>query len=260
MRINELHQLDTLVRGGLWFSRIDTFKDCLEGTLPNRNVGLLEKLLPEQMSEEALREYRFSAKRDYATCWTMSDSDPSKEMWEAQFGNRGKGIAVRSTSAALIEATRSIRGEDGPVYLGRVRYINHEVDLIPEAQTLEACFVVKEEFRYQNEVRLLIHSYGHNAATILASTKSFWGEALVRRVEKEQSETAVTEFVGFVPENAPGKAREHDGQAIVLPVDPSQVVQEVLLGWRLDSTEVQKVYSVLQEARMEHLMRQIEKP
>ncbi len=118
---------------------------------------------------------------------------------------------------------------------------------------------MKEEFRYQKEVRLLIHSYGRNAATILASTRSFWGDALVRRVEKEQSETGLTEFVGFVPESAPGKAREHDGKAIVLPVDPRQVVHEVLLGWRLDSAEVQAVYSVLKEARLEHLIRQAQK-
>lgn len=237
MRLTELYQLETLVSGGLWFSRIDTFKDDLEGSLPKRNLGLLEKLLPEGQVEQVVREYQSAARRAYANCWTMSDGDPSAEMWDAHFGNRGKSIAVKSTPAALLEAIQPIRGQDGPAYLGQIRYINHEIDQIPEAQTLEAFFVVQEDFRFQNEARLLIYSYGSNAVSKLTATSSIWGTPLVRAVPKEQSETKVTEFVGFIPETASAGARLHDGKAIVLPV------------------EAANVRTILQKGGLQHLIR-----
>lgn len=36
------YKLETYLEGGLWFSRLDTFKDGKEGTLPLPNIGILD--------------------------------------------------------------------------------------------------------------------------------------------------------------------------------------------------------------------------
>jgi hypothetical protein len=247
MRFNQLHKLKMFLDGGLWFARIDTFRDALEGSLPERNLGLLEKLLPQEWAGSVVEQYRLAALRSYASCWHMSDDTPSAEIWNAKFGDGEKGIAIRTTPAALNRATKNVQGADGPLYFGVVRYIDHKTDEIPEAQSLEAAFVVQDRFAFQREARLLIHAYGRNAAEILLPAKSVWGTPLVKCYTQEERPKRGREFRGFIPEEAGPMLAASDEKAIVLPISPVDVIDKVLVGRRMTNARIETVQKCLGE-------------
>jgi hypothetical protein len=223
--LSKINKLDTFLNGGLWLSRIDQFEDRLEGSLPAGNVGLLKKMLPPEMEQIACKEYELAAKRAYASCWHMSDDDPSERMWNG-FGDKGNGIAIKTTPAALWNATGHLQGSDGPLYLGAVRYIDHNVCTLPEAQTLQTVFAVRKQYACEREARLLINCYGENAARLLGA-KNMWGHPLVECLAKEHSGTGQYEFRGVVSDG-----RSSAGTAIV-PSISQEFICEVLIGHRV---------------------------
>jgi hypothetical protein len=89
-----LYKLDTFLRGGLWFSRLDKFgplKETKEGKIPKLNLGLLEKM-PEDMIEWVVGQYRLAVLRSYASCWSIGGTHPSEKMLDTEFGGYGKGV------------------------------------------------------------------------------------------------------------------------------------------------------------------------
>ncbi len=63
------HKLPTFLVGGLWLSRLNMFKDPWEGKLPERNLGLLNKLMRSEDAEAVVAEYEKAAATGYASCW-----------------------------------------------------------------------------------------------------------------------------------------------------------------------------------------------
>lgn len=112
-------KLETFLVGGLWLARLDTFNDRLEGTIPERNLGLMEKLLgSEKLAASVEEDFRFAAQNAYASCWHMSDGDPSEEAW-TQFGDQHAGIALRTNPVCrdqphVAQTTWDRQGEEAP--------------------------------------------------------------------------------------------------------------------------------------------------
>lgn len=114
------YKLKTFLGGGLWLARLDTFDDPLEGTLPDQNLGLKEKLLGScDIAEKVKEEYRIAARNAYASCWHMSDGRPSDYAWE-EFGDEHAGIALRTTRHKLRKQLGKLLRDDGPGYLSEV--------------------------------------------------------------------------------------------------------------------------------------------
>ena len=239
IRVNQLFKLETLLKYGIWLSRLDQFRDEREGTLPRPNLGLLEKLLPPAMAEYAAKLYQKDALRGYASCWSASDGDPSEEMWQNKFGNRGRGIALRTSPNLLASAAARFLGVGGPGYFGQVRYIDHDKDPVPEANTIEVAFVVQERFRYQQEVRLYVHTLSESAYTVLMGEFVARGQSIVRRARPEEVLEYDNELVGNIPPQLGEKLHaDRDGKALILPVSAAKYIDEILVGPKVGEQEL----------------------
>ena len=245
MRWNQLFKLKTFLQGGLWLARLDQFNDPLEATLPDSNLGLLRKLLPPTQLPATLDEYELAAKRGYASCWHMSNLEPSVGMWEGKFGNRGKGIALRTTPERFASTLNHLITPNGPFYLGEVRYIDHQRDQIPEANTIESAFVVQSQFEWQKEARFYVHLYGVNATESLCLERSVWNQPLVREIDSQNSFSRKREFVGHIPKTASGDSSKNDGLAMAVRYTPSLLIEEILVGPRVSDTEYQNLVEMV---------------
>lgn len=214
-RVMDLNKLDTLLRGGLWFARLDKFNDRLEGTLPEVNrLGLLAKM-PTNSAAWIELEYKRGVLRSYALCWHMNDADPDTHVWDGFGGDNA--VAVRTNCGRLHAALNSITGPDGPLHFGAIRYVDHDADMIPEGNVIEAAFVVRTGYARECEVRALIHTYGDAAFKYLVNKQGFFGP-LVVQANGSGSPSGAHELIG---------AHAH-GAAIVVKADARQLVSEIL--------------------------------
>jgi hypothetical protein len=215
-------KLDTFLRGGLWFTRLDKFR-AEEGRVPRRNLGLLEAM-PDDMKDWVKRQYRLAVLRSYATCW-FRGKEPSAEMWK-KFARGGKGVAIRTSTEAVEVAISPFTDPHGggPIYFGRASYIDHGKDSIDEGNTLAAAFAKQKVYVHENEARVLIHSYGENAVKYLLGRAGPCGP-LVSHVAPGRGESNEDEFTG-------GQA---NGEAILLGIAPMRFLQEIVLGPGLDA-------------------------
>jgi hypothetical protein len=124
-------KLSTFLDGGLWLARMDEFGDPLEGTLPWPNLVLNK--LPAAQVPAVLREYELGVKQAYASCWHISDDDPSDYAW-GTFGH----IGLLTTPDLMKQSLQYVSGPDGPVHFGKIRNVDHWQDSIPEANVIEA--------------------------------------------------------------------------------------------------------------------------
>jgi hypothetical protein len=246
LRMNQLFKLKMFLERGIWLARIDQFKDELEGTLPQHNLGLLNKLMSPEMAAETIQLYADDAKRGYASCWHASDGDPNERMWREKFGNRGKAIALRTSPELLRAAIARSLGTDGPCYLNEIRYIDHGVDDIPEAHTREVAYVVQRKFDYQEEVRLYLHIFSNAAYSVLPGQQLSADIPIVRTAKSHEVVRYKWEIVGNIPEQLGAELHDsNDGKAIILPVAAEDFIDEVLVGARVSDSELETLMEML---------------
>jgi hypothetical protein len=238
MPIDSLHKLETFLKGGLWFARLDTFgsaNETREGKLPRCNLGLLEKM-PRFMVEWVEKQYDLAVFRSYASCWSKGDRDPSEDFWHTNFGGYGNGIAICTMPDLVSSAIAGITSSDntGPAYFGSVDYIDHDRGLIPEGNTLEAAFIIRSEYSAENEARVLIHSYGPNAVQYLLNTSGPYGP-LVSHHPGSQSSSGEREFDGG----------HLDGKAIVVHIDKEQFIYAILFGPNVNEIDRTRITNLI---------------
>jgi hypothetical protein len=254
-RWNQLHKLDAFIQGGLWLSRLDQFNCAFEGSLPDVNLGLLDMLLTPDQAAYTKREYQLAKMRGYASCWHMSDHDPTEQIWQTKFGNRHKAIALKTTPSALQKQLSRLIDNTGPCHVGEVEYINHETDTVPEGNSIEVAFRVREQFSFQQEFRVYVHCYGTPAIRALVPEQSMWNTRLVRRVPARQSFSRKRELVGFVPPKASAAARKFNWKAIVLQVQTEQLIEEILIGCRVSDEEYASLMRLLDHSPLKGRVR-----
>jgi hypothetical protein len=246
IRCNQLGKLQTFMQHGIWLSRLDQFKDELEGSLPRPNLGLLQKVLPTEMAESTEHSYKMAALRGYASCWHASEGDPSDEMWESKFGNKGRAIALRTSPARLASTVSRFSEGPGPCYLGEIRYIDHRQDQVPEGNTLEVAFVVQDRFAFQREVRLYAHTLSASAIETLLTERIAPNESIARLARPDEILEFGSEIVGNIP---PALGLElsarHDGKAMILPIPASDYIDEILVGPKARADDHQKLAQIL---------------
>lgn len=259
IRMSQLLKLETFVHHGIWLGRLDTFKDVLEGTLPQANLGLLQMMMPPDMADDTARLYEKAALRGYASCWHASDSDPSEEMWATKFGNKGKAIALRTSPDLFRAATERFLGANGPCYIGRIRYIDHAVDSVPEANTNEVAFVVQKQFEFQNEVRLYLHILSPEAYPVL--TNAYLGQELpvARRAQPHEVLQYSNELVGNIPTELGNKLPEPcEGKVVILPISVRDYIEEVLVGPKVKDEQMKELMDLLEPAGLGNRVRRLQ--
>jgi hypothetical protein len=251
-------KLQTFLKWGIWLARLDQFNDELEGTLPKSNLGLLHKLMSPSMTDSTANLYKADALRGYASCWHECDGDPDAEMWKNKFGNGGRAIALRTSPTLLSSATVRFLGSGSPCYLGKIRYIDHDKDAVPETNTIEVAYVVQNRFAYQREVRLYAHTLSASAYSVLMNEWLTPDQAVVRRAKLDEVLEHANEIVGNVPLELGSKLHaDHDGKAMILPISPGTYIDEILIGSKVRDEELKELTKQLQEVGLSDRVRRL---
>ncbi len=152
--------LSLLNTSSLWFARADQFKDMFEGSSPKINVEARQP--PAYLSEEDIPVFRnlmentAGVKRQWIkhvaiNCWQMASAE-SVAMWDIYLPNDKDGVAIQSTYRRLKDSLRT----DEPVYIGKVKYIDYEHQVI-ESDSVLAPFIHKRKaYEYERELRAVI--------------------------------------------------------------------------------------------------------
>ncbi len=141
----------------LFFTRADLFKDPFEGSYPKINIESRKKV-PSEIPLELRDKYMEGMTKMYennrhwprytaVSCWHMNEYE-SAAMWSLYLKS-DEGIAVQSTFKKL---KKSIIDEED-VYLGTVKYIDYEKDLIQSSNIFEPFVHKRKSFEHERELR-----------------------------------------------------------------------------------------------------------
>lgn len=152
----------------LFFSRADKLGDPFEGSWPKMNVTARHEIyeqMKQSMSEEARKPFANAMKgfdeinkhwRRYhaINCWHMNEHE-SAAMWRLYLKS-DEGIAIQSTYARL----RDSLIDDEQIFLGMVKYVDYDRELLPGMMNSFTPFVHKRKsFEHEREVRAVIVKY-----------------------------------------------------------------------------------------------------
>jgi hypothetical protein len=161
-------------RLALYFARVDRLGDPFEGSYGWRNLaGDLrdDEMVPTFSSEtpanllgkwvgsrpltpkERRASFILGQKNTYANCWHMNDHE-SAAMWSV-YSRSGEGIAIRSTYRRLRDSFTS-PDPNQMVSIGVVKYIDYEVDGIPESSPFFSYLHKRKSFESEHELRALV--------------------------------------------------------------------------------------------------------
>lgn len=145
----------------LYFSRADKFDDPFEGSWPRLNVEA-RKYIPESISDEVGRNKYEAAvntlpeifknwRRCIAiNCWHANEHE-SVAMWKLYLKSN-EGIAIQSTYKKFKNCILDAEN----VYIGKVKYIDYEIDVINANNILSPFNHKRKSFEHEKEIRGLI--------------------------------------------------------------------------------------------------------
>jgi hypothetical protein len=142
-----------LDNNGLFFSRADRLGDPFEGSIPRANVreqSEIAKYWPSNLGQlESGKAWRTQERQNmFINCWHMNE-DESAAMWRL-YTKSEEAICIQSTFTRLHECV------DENVFVGEVRYIDYEKDLIYVAQVFHPFIHKRKFFAYERELRAVI--------------------------------------------------------------------------------------------------------
>jgi hypothetical protein len=168
--------LSLLELEAMWFSRLGALQDEYEGTNPKGSRALLMRIGKESPDfknakipwggsyDELLamtdngRSGDVGRKTLLVNCWFIGKAET--ERMSRDYGDRGKGIAIRSTVKRL--ATSFQITEPVSSFVGKANYVDFETyDLGPrgEDQALVAFLKDQNTFAHENEVRIVTMNF-----------------------------------------------------------------------------------------------------
>lgn len=167
----------------LHFTRLDSFGDKFEGTLPKRVVetiqsnyeashiaGHSEAKILEQLKLRPTVAAERMRERLAVNCWHMNEHE-SAAMW-AQYLKSDEGIAIQSTYRRLADAfDPSDRGV--MIYIGNVIYIDYDKDNFDFTNTLTPATHKRASFRHEQEIRAIAVGLDKNRDGIVWDLRDF---------------------------------------------------------------------------------------
>lgn len=167
--------LSLLDRSALYFPRVDqlAITDPFEGYYTNANAraaDLKYEQVPKQLLDAnnikdeqtfnlvvgGLRMMRQlqSIHREvmYVNSWHVLEHE-SAAMWTLYLRSQD-GIAVRSTYPRLVDSLSDYH--EFPIFIGKIRYIDYEREIIPWGQVLFPAMHKRKSFEHEQELRALI--------------------------------------------------------------------------------------------------------
>jgi hypothetical protein len=144
-----------LDKKALYFTRSDKFDDKFEGAIPKLTIKAREAEvlgLETHLAEETLKVMSQGSRKVrewiFVNCWHINTIE-SAAMWE-QYGQKNKGIAIRSTFARLRD---SLSSSNHIMHIGMMNYIDYTKDMIPDGNAFHALFCKRRSFEHEHELR-----------------------------------------------------------------------------------------------------------
>ena len=144
------------LHNGLYFTRVDKFRDPLEGTLPPANrmsqdIWLEHHNMGFPVRAQLLEMMEWGTRRCHlVNCWSMSEYENAL-MWKWYAPN---GVAINTTIGRLKEAFRDLTET---FYIGKVKYIDYEKDLANlQNNMLTPLFYKNVMYESEKEVRVCV--------------------------------------------------------------------------------------------------------
>jgi hypothetical protein len=141
----------------LWFSRADLLGDPFEGSVSRATVaartamlkqlgpGVDTQLIASRFSDTARKMVRYH----FISCWNLGEWD-SAAMWRLYV--QGHGVALMSNYARMRSA---VDGEE-EIFVGLVRYIDYDTDVIPQGNMFWPFMHKQRNFQHESEVRAVM--------------------------------------------------------------------------------------------------------
>jgi hypothetical protein len=140
----------------LFFSRADLLGDAFEGSYSRANLSI-RPILDARLglSEDSRKGLEAAARREvkstFINAWHCSEHEPAA-MWRLYLKS-DEGIAIRSTFGRLGE---SFRNAEPQVFIGLVRYVDYDLDPMPEGNTLAPFVHKRHSFEHERELRAVV--------------------------------------------------------------------------------------------------------
>lgn len=145
----------------LFFARLSTFSDPLEGFLPKpivdkfRNIpdGLTaeEEARRRAIAKNNLKVMRMGRELLFVSSWHMNDYE-SMAMWKLYLKS-GEGVAIQSTMERMVD---SFANTKDVVYIGQIEYVDYEKDEIPWNNIFYPALHKRKGFEHEREVRAIV--------------------------------------------------------------------------------------------------------
>ena len=117
----------------LFFSRADLLGDPFEGVWTKANIETLPDRYTADVAEiirGSLPNLHSLTSGNFVSCWHWNEFE-SDAMWKI-YAQLSAGVAIKTDFASLSGSFT----DDQPIYIGRVRYIDYGVDLVPEGKLI----------------------------------------------------------------------------------------------------------------------------
>ena len=137
----------------LYFSRADMIGDPFEGSFSKANIPFRDILYKDEehvKAEDISEVYKLIREFTVINCWHINWQE-SAAMWKLYLKSN-EGIAIQSNFERL---KTSFNYEKDNIYIGKVKYIDYEKELVPEGPL--QCFVHKRKsYQHEKELRAII--------------------------------------------------------------------------------------------------------
>ena len=136
----------------LFFPRADQLGDPFEGSFSPLNFSTLAERYTPDVAEgirKAMPGFARLRASHFINCWHWNDYE-SDAMWKI-YSEKNAGIAVKTDFASLAQ---SFIG-DTNVFVGQVRYVDYNHDMIPESNVFYAYLHKRNHFAHEREVRAI---------------------------------------------------------------------------------------------------------
>ena len=147
--------ISLLSKEALYFCNSKSFEDKHEGAYSKLNIEYskyIDEIAPINDYTRKIREQNLIYRENiHINCWHLSEHE-SISMWK-EYLESSMGIAIKSTFNRL---TNAVMEASQMVFIGKVKYIDYDKELIPYDEGLWAPFLRKRKaFEHEKEIRAM---------------------------------------------------------------------------------------------------------
>lgn len=140
-----------LDKRALFFSRADQLGDPFEGSYSQASVLERQNKVQPADAEFMKQVSQTMPKAILINCWHINEHE-SAAMWKLYLKS-DEGIAIQSRYSRL---KQSLQAAPEKVYIGKVNYIDYEVDIVPPWNGFNPFLYKRKSFEHECELRAVI--------------------------------------------------------------------------------------------------------